>query len=133
MVTVITFGNFDLFHLGHLRLLERAKALGDKLIVGVSTDEMSEKEKGKKCIFSQYERAEIVKACKYVDEVFFEESLSKKEEYIRKYGADILVMGEDWKGKFDDMPCKVVYLPRTDGISTTILKEKLKHMKPKEF
>jgi glycerol-3-phosphate cytidylyltransferase len=132
-ITVITFGNFDLFHRGHVKILERAKALGNKLIVGISTDEMTQKEKNKKCIIPQDHRAEIVASCKYVDEVFFEESLDKKADYIKKFGADILVMGEDWKGKFDSMPCKVVYLPRTEGISTTMLKEELSRIPAKEF
>ena len=133
MVIVITFGNFDLFHTGHVRILKRAREFGDRLIVGISTDEMTKREKNKECIMTQDQRAEIVAACKYVDDIFFEESLDKKAEYIKKYKADILVMGDDWRGRFDDMPCKVIYLPRSDRISTTMLKEKLDKLKPKEF
>lgn len=133
MTNVITFGNFDLFHMGHVRILKRAKEFGDKLIVGISSDAMTKREKNKTCIIPQEQRAEIVAACKYVDEIFFEESLDLKADYIKKFKADILVMGDDWKGKFDNMPCKVIYLPRSDGISTTMLKDKLNKITKKEF
>lgn len=121
MKTVITFGTFDLLHLGHIRILSRARALGDRLVVGVSTDSLNYKKKGFLPIFDQAARIEIVAALKMVDETFFEESLELKGDYISKYRADVLVMGHDWTGKFDGMKsiCDVVYLPRTDGISTT--------------
>ena len=123
---VITFGTFDVFHVGHLRILERAKALGNYLVVGVSTDELNISKKGRAPVFDQEQRIEIIKALKCVDEVFFEESLSLKGSYIEEKHADILVMGDDWKGKFDEFKelCKVVYLSRTPAISTTEVIEK---------
>ena len=122
---IITFGTFDCFHVGHVNILKRAKSLGSYLVVGVSTDTLNRR-KGKSAIFSDADRLEIVSKCCYVDEVFYEESLEKKSEYITKYRADILVMGDDWKGAFDDMPCKVIYFERTPNISTTLIKTKLK-------
>jgi len=126
-VRVITFGTFDLFHYGHLRLLKRAKELGDHLIVGVSTDELNFKKKGRYPVYTQEERRAIVAAIRYVDETFYEESLEKKREYCLTFRADILVMGDDWKGKFDDLSdiCRVVYLPRTPSVSTTAIIEKI--------
>jgi len=123
---VITFGTFDVFHVGHLRILERAKALGNYLVVGVSTDELNISKKGRAPVFDQEQRIEIIKALKCVDDVFFEESLSLKGSYIEEKHADILVMGDDWKGKFDEFKalCKVVYLSRTPAISTTEVIEK---------
>jgi glycerol-3-phosphate cytidylyltransferase len=106
-------------------MLQRARELGDYLIVGVSTDELNFHKKNYRPVFSEQDRMAIVKAVRYVDEVFPEESLEGKRDYIQAYRADILVMGDDWKGKFDfcsDL-CKVVYLNRTTGISTTDLKE----------
>ena len=125
---VITFGTYDLFHVGHLRILERSRELGDVLIVGISTDELNFSKKQKKPVYSFAERSAIVGALKVVDEVFPEESLELKAHYIQKYKADILVMGDDWAGKFDDMKafCEVVYLPRTPDISTTQIKAQLK-------
>jgi glycerol-3-phosphate cytidylyltransferase len=126
---VITFGTFDVFHVGHLRLLERAKAHGDYLVVGVSTDELNLAKKGRPPVYPQEERKEIVGALKCVDEVFYENSLELKGEYIRQFGADILVMGDDWKGKFDDYQtlCKIIYLTRTPAISTTEVIEKIRY------
>ena len=123
---VITFGTFDVFHVGHLRILERAKALGDYLVVGVSTDELNISKKSRAPVFDQEQRIEIIKALKCVDEVFFEESLSLKGSYIKEKHADILVMGDDWKGKFDEFKelCEVVYLSRTPAISSTEVIEK---------
>ena len=118
MARVITFGTFDLLHEGHLRILQRAKELGDYLIVGVSTDRLNA-EKGKRSFFSQEQRVNCVAALKYVDEVFLEDSLDEKNEYIKQHAADLLVMGDDWKGKFDWVSCDVMYLPRTPGISST--------------
>ena len=125
--TVITFGTFDVFHVGHLRVLERAAAFGDRLVVGVSADALNERKKGRVPVFSQKERMEIVAALKPVDEVFVEESLELKREYILRYKADVLVMGDDWAGRFDDLGdiCEVRYLPRTPAISTTALIEKI--------
>ena len=125
--TVITFGTFDVFHVGHLRVIERAAALGDRLVVGVSADALNERKKGRVPVFSQGERMAIVAALKPVDDVFIEESLELKRDYIQKYAADVLVMGDDWAGKFDEFEdiCEVVYLPRTPAISTTALIEKI--------
>ena len=127
--TVITYGTFDLFHIGHLRLLQRAKSLGNKLIVAVSTDEFNEI-KGKKTIIPYEQRAEIVENIKCVDMVIPEKSWEQKTEDIKKYGVDVFVIGEDWRGKFDYLKeiCDVVYLPRTEGISTTQLKSIIKSL-----
>jgi len=124
---VITYGTFDLFHIGHLRLLQRAKQYGDFLIVAVSTDEFNAI-KGKHAIIPFEHRAEIVKNIKGVDMVIPETSWDQKVEDVKKYGVDVLVMGEDWKGKFDylkEYGVEVVYLPRTKGISTTKIKKVL--------
>lgn len=123
--TVITFGTFDVFHVGHLRVLERAAALGDRLVVGVSSDALNESKKGRAPVFAQAERIEIVNALEVVDEVFVEESLELKREYVVSHGADVLVMGDDWAGKFDHLGdvCRVEYLSRTPAISTTALIE----------
>ncbi len=125
MAKVITFGTFDLFHVGHLRILERARTLGDSLCVGVSSDELNMSKKGKLPVCQLEDRLAIVKALRCVDEVFVEHDLALKGQYIQEQAADIMVMGEDWKGRFDDMNeyCKVVYLERTPSISTTALLE----------
>ena len=125
---VITFGTFDVFHVGHLRILERASALGDVLIVGVSTDELSNSKKGRFPVYKENERLDIVSALKCVDQSFYEDSLERKREYIVEFGADILVMGDDWKGRFDDLSslCEIVYLARTPAISTTEVIEKIR-------
>ncbi|WP_139980810.1 adenylyltransferase/cytidyltransferase family protein [Nocardioides litoris] len=127
MRTVITFGTFDVFHVGHLRVIERAAALGDRLVVGVSADELNLRKKGRAPVFSQAERLEIVAALRAVDEVFVEESLELKRQYVTEHRADVLVMGDDWAGRFDELKdaCEVVYLPRTPAISTTALIEKI--------
>ena len=129
MTTVITFGTFDLLHIGHVKILEKCKKLGDKLIVGISTDEFSYKKKQRYPIYSQQERAKIIKSLKFVDEIFFEESLEEKRNYIMKYKANILVMGMDWKDKFDEFNdiCKVIYLDRTPSVSTTHLIETIQN------
>ena len=123
--TVITFGTFDLFHIGHLNILERACKLGNKLIVGISSDNLNFKKKGFNPIQEQENRMRIVRAIRYVDEVFLEESLELKKEYILKHNADILVMGNDWEGAFDFCKdiCEVIYLERTKKVSTTDIKE----------
>jgi glycerol-3-phosphate cytidylyltransferase len=125
--TVVTFGTFDVFHVGHLRVIQRAAALGDRLVVGVSADALNVRKKGREPVFSQAERLEIVAALRMVDEVFVEESLELKRTYLERYDADVLVMGEDWAGRFDEFDdiCEVVYLPRTPAISTTALIEKI--------
>lgn len=125
--TVITFGTFDVFHVGHLRVIERAAALGDRLVVGVSADALNVRKKGRAPVFSERERIAIVGALRMVDEVFVEESLELKREYLERYHADVLVMGDDWRGRFDEFGdiCEVVYLPRTPAISTTALIEKI--------
>ena len=129
-MNIITFGTFDLLHIGHINILERSKNKGHKLIVGISTDELNFKKKNKYPIYSQKERKKIIESLKFVDEVFFEESLEKKREYILKYKADILVMGNDWEGKFDEFNdiCQVIYLERTPSISTTHLVETIKQL-----
>ena len=123
--TVITFGTFDVLHVGHIRVLNRSAALGDRLVVGVSSDALNFSKKGRNPVFSQDERVEIISSLKVVDEVFVEESLEQKREYVTAYGADILVMGDDWSGKFDFLNdiCQVVYLPRTPSVSTTAIIE----------
>ena len=122
--TVITYGTFDLFHVGHLKLLERARALGDRLVVGVSTDAFNEG-KGKRTVIPYADRAAIVRAIRCVDEVIPEESWEQKPADIRRLGVTTFVMGDDWRGKFDDLKslCDVVYLPRTSMVSTTSIKE----------
>ena len=127
MTTVITFGTFDVFHVGHLRVIQRAASFGDRLVVGVSADELNLRKKGREPVFSQSERLEIVAALKPVSEVFVEESLELKRDYVRQYAADVLVMGDDWRGKFDELEdvCEVVYLSRTPAVSTTALIEKI--------
>jgi glycerol-3-phosphate cytidylyltransferase len=126
MKTVITYGTFDLFHVGHVRLLKRLSVLGGKLIVGISSDEFNEI-KGKSSFFSYNERAEIVAACQYVDEVFPEHHWEQKIEDVKKYQADIFAMGDDWEGKFDFLKefCEVSYLKRTEDVSTTKIKRTL--------
>lgn len=126
--TCITYGTFDLFHIGHLQLLKRIKDMCSTLIVSVSTDEFNEL-KGKKCVIPYEQRAAIVGAIEYVDKVIPEETWEQKQEDVVKYGVDAFVMGNDWEGKFDFLKnkCDVVYLPRTSGISTTQLKEKLEN------
>ena len=124
---IITFGTFDLFHVGHLRILKRAKELGTHLTVGVSSDALNVKKKSRNPIIPQDQRMEIIKNIECVDEVFLEESLELKRKYINEHQADILVMGDDWKGRFDDMGenCRVVYLSRTNDVSTTDILENI--------
>lgn len=126
MTRVITYGTFDLLHKGHIRLLKRAKALGDHLTVCVSTDEFNAL-KGKKAYTSFEDRKYILEAIKYVDEVIPEEGWDQKISDVKDHNIDIFVMGDDWKGQFDFLSdyCKVVYLPRTEGISTTKIKKDL--------
>ncbi|KUJ84913.1 glycerol-3-phosphate cytidylyltransferase [Microbulbifer flavimaris] len=122
--TVITYGTFDLFHVGHVRLLKRLANLGDRLVVGCSTDQFNEL-KGKRTIMSYAQRKEMLEACRYVDSVFPESNWEQKREDILREQAAIFAMGDDWAGKFDDLAdiAEVIYLPRTQDISTTEIKE----------
>ena len=123
MRTVITYGTFDLFHVGHVRLLKRIRDLGDRLVVGLSSDEFN-KVKGKKVIIPFADRKEILLSCRYVDDVFQENTWEQKREDIIREKAEMFAIGDDWAGKFDDLDdiVKVLYLPRTKDISTTELK-----------
>lgn len=123
MTRVITFGTYDLLHVGHVRILQRAAKMGDSLIVGVSSDDLNFTKKGRRPVYNERDRMEIVGNIKGVEAVFLEESLEKKAEYIRLWHANVLVMGDDWRGKFDFVSdiCRVEYLERTEGISTTSL------------
>ncbi len=125
---VITFGTFDVFHVGHLKLLERARKRGGSLAVGVSSDELNYKKKGRYPVYDQEERMLLISGLRVVENVFLEESLEKKRQYIIEQRADVLVMGDDWAGKFDHLSdiCEVVYLPRTPAISTTAVIEKIR-------
>ena len=127
MKKVITYGTFDLLHAGHINLLRRAKELGDYLIVVVSTDEFNWNEKQKRCYFSYEERKKLVEAVRYVDLVLPEENWEQKLSDIKEYKVDTFVMGDDWKENFDFLKkyCDVIYLPRTEGISTTKIKQDL--------
>lgn len=135
MKKVITYGTFDLLHYGHINLLRRAKELGDYLIVALSTDEFNEKEKHKKSFQSYDERKKLLEAIRYVDEIIPETCWEQKKEDVVKYDIQYFVIGDDWKGKFDDLKetgVNVVYLPRTPEISTTIIKEKLNEIEGEE-
>jgi len=125
---VITFGTFDVFHVGHVNILERARLHGSHLIVGVSSDALNMEKKQRYPIYCQEDRMHIIRSLSCVDEVFVEESLELKEEYIKHYNADVLVMGDDWQGRFDHLKhvCEVVYLPRTPSVSTTEIIEIVK-------
>ena len=121
-------GTFDLLHYGHINILRRAKELGDYLIVAISTDEFNWNEKGKKCYFSYEQRKAMVEAIRYVDMVIPETDWDQKRTDVHEYNADIFVIGDDWKGKFDFLKeegVEVVYLPRTPEISTTQIKADL--------
>ena len=127
MRKVITYGTFDLLHYGHINLLQRAKELGDYLIVALSTDEFNWDEKRKKCYFTYEERKRLLEAIRYVDLVIPETCWEQKAEDVREFKVDIFVMGDDWEGEFDFLKenCEVVYLPRTPEISTTQIKKDL--------
>lgn len=128
MKRVITYGTFDLLHYGHINLLRRAKALGDYLIVALSTDEFATLQKKKVCYFNYAERKSLLEAMRYVDLVIPEESWEQKRDDCKQYHIDTFVMGDDWKGKFDYLEedgIEVVYLPRTPEISTTKIKDDL--------
>jgi glycerol-3-phosphate cytidylyltransferase len=123
---VITYGTFDLFHIGHLRLLQRVKNLGEHLTVAVSTDEFNAV-KEKKTLIPYEQRKEIVGNIKCVDQVIPETCWEQKEEDIKNFDIDIFAMGNDWQGKFDFLRdhCEVVYLPRTGDISSTEIKKQM--------
>ena len=125
MKTVITYGTFDLLHKGHIYLLQRAKALGDYLIVALSTDEFNLNKKNKVCAQPYEERKLILESLRFVDEVIPEEDWEQKVTDVKKHHVDIFTIGDDWEGKFDFLKeyCDVVYLKRTEGISTTARKE----------
>ena len=127
MKRVITYGTFDLLHYGHINLLRRAKAMGDYLVVGLSTDEFNWNCKQKKCYFPYEERKRMLEAIRYVDLVIPEENWEQKNTDVDAYDIDVFVIGDDWEGKFDFLKeyCEVVYLPRTEGISTTQIKDDL--------
>lgn len=126
MRTVITYGTFDLFHVGHVHILRRARALGDRLVVGISSDAFN-LSKGKKSFIPFEDRCIIVNACKYVDDVFAEDSWDQKPADIKRTGADVFVMGDDWAGKFDFLSeyCDVQYFSRTEGISSSLIRKSL--------
>ncbi|NFL65562.1 glycerol-3-phosphate cytidylyltransferase [Clostridium botulinum] len=126
MKKVITYGTFDLLHKGHIRLLKRAKQLGDYLIVAISTDEFNSI-KGKKSYFKYEDRKETLEAIKYVDKVIPETEWEQKISDVKEYNVETFVMGNDWEGKFDFLKeyCEVVYLSRTEGISATKIKKDL--------
>jgi len=127
MKKVITYGTYDLLHYGHINLLRRAKALGDYLIVALSTDEFNSEKKGKKCYFSYEQRKQLLEAVRYVDLVIPENDWDQKINDVQEFKVDVFAMGSDWEGKFDFLKdyCEVVYFPRTPEISTTQIKQQL--------
>jgi glycerol-3-phosphate cytidylyltransferase len=128
MRRIITYGTFDLTHIGHINLLRRAKQLGDYLIVGLSSDSFNAL-KGKQSIFPYEHRKEILEAIRFVDLVIPENNWEQKVSDIINYQVDVFVMGNDWAGKFDSLKehCEVIYLPRTGDISTTEIKQMVKN------
>lgn len=126
VTTVLTYGTFDLFHHGHVRLLQRLSQLGDELIVGCSTDAFNAV-KGKRCVMPYGQRREILEACRYVARVIPEDSWAQKRSDIVNYNVSIFAMGDDWVSHFDDLGdlTRVIYLPRTQDVSTTELKERI--------
>lgn len=134
MTTVLTYGTFDLFHIGHLNLINRLADMGDRLIIAVSTDEFNAG-KGKTSVVSYEDRSRIISSIKGVDLVIPETSWEQKATDIKEHGVDIFAIGEDWAGKFDDLQelCEVVYLPRTDGISSTEIKQMLRVLDPQHI
>jgi glycerol-3-phosphate cytidylyltransferase len=126
MARIITYGTFDTLHYGHIQLLKNAKALGDYLIVGLSTDEFNDG-KGKQSYFNYEQRKEFLEAITYVDLIVPESTWEQKSEDVQKYDVDVFVIGDDWQGKFDFLNefCEVHYLPRTPLISSTAIKQNL--------
>lgn len=128
MKRVITYGTFDLLHVGHVALLQRARALGDQLIVGLSTDRFNRECKGKECVIPYEDRRTMLYNLRHVDAVIPEDSWEQKVSDVHKYGISVFCIGDDWKGKFDflrDEGVEVVYLPRTPGVSTSQIKSRL--------
>lgn len=127
MKKVITYGTFDLLHVGHINILRRAKELGDYLVVAISSDEFNSL-KGKEAYYSLDERKQILESIRYVDEVIIENHWKQKISDIENHDIDVFVMGDDWEGKFDFLQeyCEVIYLQRTKGVSTTQIKDDLK-------
>ncbi len=127
MKKILTYGTYDLLHIGHINLLKRAKDLGDYLIVGLSTDTFNDKKK-KRAYHTYEDRKMILESIRYVDEVIPEYSWSQKKYDVIKHDVDLFVMGDDWKGKFDFLKefCDVIYLPRTTGVSTSKIKTDIK-------
>ncbi len=123
---ILTYGTYDILHYGHINMLRRAKEMGDVLIVGLSTDEFNEG-KGKTCYYSYEERKMMLEAIRYVDKVIPETAWEQKVTDVEKYNVDVFTIGDDWEGEFDFLKdqCEVVYMPRTEGISTTQIKEDL--------
>ena len=130
MKRVLTYGTFDVLHYGHINLLKRAKALGDYLIVGLSSDEFN-RIKNKQSYYTYEQRKMILEACRYVDLIIPENDWDQKVKDVQELKADVFVMGDDWKGKFDFLKpyCEVVYLPRTLDVSSTKTKQYLKERK----
>ena len=130
MKRILTYGTYDLLHYGHINLLKRAKSLGDYLIVAISTDEFNKNMKNKVCIQTYEERKTILESLRFVDLVIPEENWEQKIEDVKLYKIDTFCMGSDWEGKFDFLKnyCNVVYLPRTEGNSTTQRKGRIVQM-----
>lgn len=130
MIKILTYGTYDLLHIGHINLLARAKALGDFLIVGLSTDEFNAG-KHKTAFYPFEQRKKILESIRYVDLVIPEINWEQKIQDVKNHSVDIFVMGDDWAGEFDFLKqfCKVVYLSRTEGISTTAIKDDLRNGK----
>lgn len=124
--TALTYGTYDLFHIGHVRLFERIRQRYGRLVVAVSTDEFNAV-KGKKAVVPFADRVAVVRACRWVDEVIAETCWDQKARDIAVHGVDAFVMGDDWQGRFDHLKplCDVVYLPRTDGVSSSLLKQQV--------
>lgn len=136
MKRVLTYGTFDLLHFGHIRLLKRAKSLGDYLIVALSTDEFNKNAKDKKTYHSYETRKEMLEALRVVDLVIPEDNWEQKADDVKEYKVDVVVMGGDWAGsdRFEYLKeyCEVVYLDRTAGISTSQIKQELNLQKVPE-
>ena len=122
----ITFGTFDLFHFGHDNILKRCRNFCEYLYIGLSSDELNEM-KGKKSVHDYEKRKTVIEEAQFGDEIFKEESLEMKNDYVKQMGAEILMMGDDWVGAFDWVSCDVLYMERTPNISTTMLKEQIKN------
>ncbi len=126
MRTIITYGTFDILHIGHINLLRRARELGDRLIVGLSTDEFNSR-KHKTALLDYDNRRVVLEAIRHVDLVIPEQSWEQKTADVRKHSVDIFVIGDDWEGEFDFLRelCEVRYLPRTQDVSSTSIKQTL--------